>query len=393
MNNFISLRTICQSFDRTSATIYLNDNTLRPTNLSDCADLIMAYRFTKQLAEAELIVNNISEYTRDEITMPLHCEIAFLYIAQKRLDLAEEYLLRNYVDHAHLNKLLALIKFLKIAADFKLEESNSFNFVTKDEFAIHLRDISRSRTPNHVVRLGDGEALFWGALNFPGKEKFDSYTNFVAEEQYRVWFGKELKQESLEQVNFLSNSLFESYKTSVFIGCNDYRRYPEIYDSYAFSPYRNYFPGYFGFISTYHLLVALSKFGNLKLFEAFIFLELLNKDFINELLNDGLRLSFISCHDLSNEFVSPVESILIPGAKGEAIPEHLKLGNHYPDRFNEIMMFLSSADNVSGKIFIIGAGILAKIYADKIHKMGGIAFDVGSSIDYMMGFESRKVYK
>jgi hypothetical protein len=61
---------------------------------------------------------------------------------------------------------------------------------------------------------------------------------------------------------------------------------------------------------------------------------------------------------------------------------------HYPDRFNEIIEFIRNEINPQD-VVLIGAGILGKIYCHEVKVAGGIAIDLGSLFDAMVGIDSR----
>lgn len=42
-----------------------------------------------------------------------------------------------------------------------------------------------------------------------------------------------------------------------------------------------------------------------------------------------------------------------------------------------------------GAVFLVAAGLLGKVYCHRIHRLGGIAIDVGSVVDAWMGFGTR----
>lgn len=52
---------------------------------------------------------------------------------------------------------------------------------------------------------------------------------------------------------------------------------------------------------------------------------------------------------------------------------------HWPDGFNEVMRQLESVR--PGMAFLVGAGVLGKVYCDRIKAKGGIALDIGSLLD------------
>jgi hypothetical protein len=69
----------------------------------------------------------------------------------------------------------------------------------------------------------------------------------------------------------------------------------------------------------------------------------------------------------------------------KATPEEI----HYPDRYQVIRESLAAMD-LSGHTFLVGAGLLGKIYCAAIKRAGGIAIDIGSLIDVLVGKSARR---
>ena len=64
---------------------------------------------------------------------------------------------------------------------------------------------------------------------------------------------------------------------------------------------------------------------------------------------------------------------------------------HWPTTYSKIMRDLRSI--APGSMFLVGAGVLGKLYCHKIQEMGGIALDVGSILDSWARVPSRKRYE
>lgn len=62
---------------------------------------------------------------------------------------------------------------------------------------------------------------------------------------------------------------------------------------------------------------------------------------------------------------------------------------HYPDQFDQICADLATSD-LAGKVYLVGAGFLGKYYCSLIKERGGVALDLGSVFDYLMGFKTRR---
>ena len=103
------------------------------------------------------------------------------------------------------------------------------------------------------------------------------------------------------------------------------------------------------------------------------------------------RMSFA---DLIQRLVpsKDVEFIPIPGERPRVtevgdtsvLPE---ASNHYPVRYKQVI------DNIDlsakpGSLWLIGAGLLAKLYCMRVRNNGGVAVDLGSMVDLYAGVNS-----
>ena len=119
-------------------------------------------------------------------------------------------------------------------------------------------------------------------------------------------------------------------------------------------------------------------------------------DFLNagyyDLLIKGMEtLNYISCRNLDykfiyrwhlkqcNSFITAPESKFTSGYKGPV---------HYPDQFNKIYRWMDVCCP-EGKLLLVGAGVIGKIYCNWWRDRGGVAFDIGSVFDEWAGFETR----
>jgi GT-D fold-like domain len=60
---------------------------------------------------------------------------------------------------------------------------------------------------------------------------------------------------------------------------------------------------------------------------------------------------------------------------------------HYPRRYRELVDELSNARR--GMLYLVGAGMPGKVYCNVIRSAGGIALDIGSTMDVLAGVRSR----
>lgn len=111
-----------------------------------------------------------------------------------------------------------------------------------------------------------------------------------------------------------------------------------------------------------------------------------------EILDNIDFCGIISCRDVADKLkeyfhIKQIESYIIAGES--SFPGRVT-EPHYPDSFIEIMRSICVP---KGGVFLVGAGILGKIYCEVIRQKGGIAIDIGSIFDSWLGIHSRNRFR
>lgn len=83
--------------------------------------------------------------------------------------------------------------------------------------------------------------------------------------------------------------------------------------------------------------------------------------------------------------VGRVSQILVPAEAGHTFADLAM--PHFPDRFHEVERLIDPPH--CGAVYLVGAGILGKIYCHIIKSRGGIALDLGSVFDLMAKMRTR----
>lgn len=116
-------------------------------------------------------------------------------------------------------------------------------------------------------------------------------------------------------------------------------------------------------------------------------------DILPGLIKTAGMVSVISCHPEvlgllhDKNGVAKGRAILIPPQASSAGAD---LGEfHYPGAFDKICSDLERQD-LTGELFLVGAGWLGKYYCDLIRRRGGMAIDVGSMMDVWVGKSARR---
>lgn len=111
------------------------------------------------------------------------------------------------------------------------------------------------------------------------------------------------------------------------------------------------------------------------------------------LLLRGLdQISIIGCRDIGPQIADAfgVGSVRTYLVRGEAAFPGPVSKPHWPDGFVDLSRALETVR--PGDVFLVGAGVLGKIYCDCIKTRGGIAIDVGSLLDSWAQVPSRARY-
>ena len=100
----------------------------------------------------------------------------------------------------------------------------------------------------------------------------------------------------------------------------------------------------------------------------------------------------VSCRNIGPEIAQTfgLGSVRMYLVQGERLHPGSISQPHWPDGFNEVMGQLEAVR--PGSVFLVGAGVLGKIYCDRIKAKGGIALDIGSILDTWANIPSREPY-
>jgi len=221
----------------------------------------------------------------------------------------------------------------------------------------------KERKSASLVRLGDGEGRLLGFPEFVDKT---SEGNTCLDHSLKIWFGRSdfLEEELID----LSLQLRGAVKNADVVGL------PRLKQHNAHRVYRYVEEA----TSRFQLLdrkrqlktdAAIHRYLQFGLF----YQRLLNNlDFVG-LITGRSQLAGI----VKNAFsIKEVKQYLIPA---EAIHPGGLEGDHYPDRFHALKSELLVP--YPGAVFLVGAGVLGKLYCDWIKSAGGIAIDIGSICD------------
>ncbi|SRR5579883_827162 len=111
-----------------------------------------------------------------------------------------------------------------------------------------------------------------------------------------------------------------------------------------------------------------------------------------ELIGGRDRISLITSRELAPQISETfcIGSVRNYPVRGEDRFPGRETERHWPDRFTALLDELRHLE--CGTVFLVGAGVLGKIYCDCIKANGGIAIDIGSVFDAWAGVVSRLRY-
>jgi hypothetical protein len=233
--------------------------------------------------------------------------------------------------------------------------------VERAEFAL------RAGTGFSLVRLGDGEGpmLCWPEHQLPGEIAAVLST----------WFGRsDLSNAELQEI---ADGLRQAVRSADVLGL------PTRYQLTRSPRYGMVFEG----IDRHHLCSPSQLFA-----DSGVHWYLQWSGALAYLLRGRDYVSVIGCRDLGPQIgdafgLNSVRTYLVRGER--SYPGSVSKP-HWPDGFKEVMEQLEAVR--PGMAFLVGAGVLGKIYCTRIKAKGGVALDIGSILDTWAEIPSREPY-
>ena len=248
-----------------------------------------------------------------------------------------------------------------------------------------LRDALAAEEPFSLVRIGDGEGRFlaycdprtWASLT-----RTEAY--LLGEVCWRNWFGVPLSQADQYDIVRLQAAVVGAIENATVLGVTPADRLEA--DNLHFG-YLSYLEGLVANLTHTHPRLMMTGSN--------IHAQLHQLDpFYRKLLSAARFICVISPHPgLAGrigslvgvrdafEHIIPGESRLPDNARGR------DRGAHYPSRYIEICGALENPRR--GGFYLVAAGLLGKVYCEKVRQGGGIAIDVGAVADAWMGYDTR----
>jgi hypothetical protein len=236
------------------------------------------------------------------------------------------------------------------------------------EIVERARSAINAKTGFSLIRLGNGEGVM---LCWPDRQLPDDLAHLL-----RIWFGPIDLQAT--ELAVIADGIRQATRSADVLGIST-RFQMSLTPSYGM------------------VLDALDHYG---LYSA---PQLLTDSVVHWYLQWSGALAYllrgldtvhvIGCRDLGPQIVETfgVKTVHNYLVRGEYEFPGSELRPHWPDGFAEVMQRLDAVR--PGDVFLVGAGLLGKIYCDKIKTGGGVALDIGSILDSWANVPSRQRYK
>jgi len=247
------------------------------------------------------------------------------------------------------------------------------NYLSSKDISIILRNAIANKKPFSMVRLGDGE---FSIIKYP---------KFTKEKLCRARIGRWFDSSKLtrKQIVSIRNQILNACKTADILGV------PNMTEQRIYLKWRQF--------------IKICDFYKLFKKRQRYYYFYLVKDLNYKLIFKNIDMLYcITCRNIGKQIeknfnIKMVETFLIPPerfAYSKSVNSKVKWDGlpHYPELYLKIQQWLDSFD-LHGKIFLVGAGGLGKIYCLWIKQRGGIAMDIGALFDAWAGLYTRPYYK
>jgi hypothetical protein len=271
----------------------------------------------------------------------------------------------------------------------KIGDRNFQNVNSHHRFKNILQKKIEKCEPFSMVRLGDGEGniLFW----YLRKNEFPELADMVVRKIMRIMFGR--KAASPKYWDDFADMLYSAANNAAIVGLPTDLQIFNCQNKLLAGPQaETHFDvrGSTGVIATWDWASRLPDdwwvapdqlVVNWHIHKSLI-------EMTKSLVSQAPIVSAISCYPemlptICQRFSSIAGlSLLIPpqASNISGTPDE----THYPDVFNTLREKIQSSD-LSGHLFLIGAGLLGKVYCELVRQSGGMAIDVGSMMDVWVG--------
>lgn len=255
---------------------------------------------------------------------------------------------------------------------------SGFEWLKPAELSTVIINAVKAKHPFSMLRFGDGEYEI--CKHICGKADRD-----VFYARFARWFGKQ--EIPYQQMCGIADAVCQAFQGCDLVGIPCFREaygYPKWIGVEGFMRDRNMYPKpAFYFYDIYTLWRDFDTFKHILTGRKDLY-TISSRD-----VAEGLQKRY-KVHNVHQFLLCP-EYFLWKGTDAgvaKFITEY-KGSRHYPERYTEIMQWIRDNAPLNGKLFLVGAGALGKIYCHEIRKCGGMALDIGAMFDGWAGVTTR----
>jgi len=314
--------------------------------------------------------------------------LGLAYIDNLQFDKAEMYISKSHFSSPDIKKQRALdgLIFYKHTEIPLLRKFNSnkerLDFLDADGVVDKISKAIASRKPFSFVRLGDGEGNLIARFQYSDNLFIDDYYNRILQ----IMFGNDFSLFDSFGIRVKDDFLYSLGSADVLGYCANFEL--NLSRSRSFISDRVLA----GQLATVNYVKNEYQRRKLCVSTA---VAIHNPVSIRKLFNT-LRgqnfLGLICCHDnlkgkIQRNF--DIANVIHHKTPGEAktIGGLGKVSSHFPNEFEDIVRQIKVP--YEGAVYLVGAGLLGKVYCGEIKKQGGIAIDIGSVMDALAGVKTR----
>jgi hypothetical protein len=241
-------------------------------------------------------------------------------------------------------------------------------FLDFDGFFEEIRRALDVREPYMFTRYGDGEGLI---LGYPEDTTQDNF-----EKRINKWFSIGAMGRH-EQIAF-GQMMRDSVVVADMIGIPGLRHADVNFNWRSVHIYLNKYK----LVRDDHLVCSMDNV-----------LELQKRKLYPILFKGIDSVAAITCRDIEGLCrdklgFKQVDILHTPPQLRPHVGPRMTETRHYPEIYEQVPEWIESV-SPSGKLFLVGAGGLGKVYCTWIKQAGGIAFDIGSVLDGWVGAVTR----
>lgn len=287
----------------------------------------------------------------------------------------EEFDYYDYIDLQKRSLISAIEEYTSMHKEHMLQEA-------KDEmlFIEYLVNIIKLKKPFSLIRLGDGEGntLFWNQYTGVYAELANANMKKICQ----IVFGN--RKFTNKDYDRLYKLLSSGIDNADVLGLPTVGQEKQVLASAFDKPLD--IRGKTGYLTIWNWMLQRHK--NTKKTVVNSHAHKMIGRHIGLLLDNNIKISVITCYPelldllVTKYNISKGDTYVIPPQASNI--NGTPSAEHFPHHFNMIIQALKSVE-LTGSVFLVGAGILGKAYCSQIKDSGGIAIDIGSLMDVWMG--------